>query len=689
MELAEELSVASRAAFLLTQGRGVRYAREMAQALRNLLTLDGEPDQYAGWTRGTTRTGGTVWISQTNPSDRRYQEHEPNQERPNRDLNEPARHKPQLGGEQEQPSAPHEQAFQSLSGLNRADLTPETADQAMQALSSLPLEELKALNAKLGGEKGLKPPSEAVQKHMGGGGEQQASPEEAIQSVQDALAGKGDPEKALETLLQMPLEQVKWLDKGPPSMKAFNQAYENITGLNAPGSVFDALDALNSGEMSDLASQIGIDITSAVTPQEKTYLITEAMRQGEADAKKERRDAGEPAVIYPEGYRPPEGHANQPSPFVPNESRPDLSFEEAEALTHYTKGGDEALNWYLQGRSSGRFQFSEELHKRLQGAFAKAKEFKEPVTVYRGISMQGSAKEELLNRLRQAHGGGIPLQMAGYQSTSTERSSAFDGNFTFAINAFRGLDAQPYSHFSEEQEFLLNHDDKYIVEGIEEYEPGYFEVSLTHVPDFPAEGISTGKLGGDQSAAGEPTEPMEEFVIGGKKKEPVLHKDEVVNVLKEFPTVNAALQHGMTLQQAMNFLNTGEAYGLAYSLGIKESDAGKIKAAVLKALEQPDKPAAKPAAPAKEAAPLNSNVVNALKEFPKANAAIQQGLDPQKGLDLLKPTEIWQLAHILGIEGSDTYEIKVAIIKALKQPDVTAEPKEMEMVSTAGMVPVP
>jgi hypothetical protein len=104
------------------------------------------------------------------------------------------------------------------------------------------------------------------------------------------------------------------------------------------------------------------------------------------------------------------------------------------------------------------------MHAALQAQFAAAKPFKPPVSVKRGIDVPSEVIAGLEASARKAMQSGGAARMPGYISTGT--SKAFPGNVQFEIEAVHGLDIKPYSHFSTEDELLLNHDSKFRVTGV-------------------------------------------------------------------------------------------------------------------------------------------------------------------------------------------------------------------------------
>lgn len=115
----------------------------------------GQAWQYAGWDRKQSKTGGTVWVSQTNPKDRRYQENEPG--------TRATKKTPAAGQPTEPPADPVTKAKTTLAGLNTADITDETVKATLRELTSMSKEQMHALREQLNiPEKGLKSASKSV-----------------------------------------------------------------------------------------------------------------------------------------------------------------------------------------------------------------------------------------------------------------------------------------------------------------------------------------------------------------------------------------------------------------------------------------------------------------------------------------------------------------------------------------------
>lgn len=194
--------------------------------------------------------------------------------------------------------------------------------------------------------------------------------------------------------------------------------------------------------------------------------------------------------------------ATRPAPnaALPDATRPAPSSQrQADHINNYTWGYDKLMNRSLRetgapppgpygGNASGKpdkdgpMMFAD-----LQDLFARAKPFKPPVQVYRGIPVLSADKVELLREAAVgAMRSGRPVSVSGFQSSSTkfDAGSEFGGDVFFRIRAVHGLDVNPYSHFAdEEDELLLNHGAQYMVTRVGKHpESGRLEIDMNQLP---------------------------------------------------------------------------------------------------------------------------------------------------------------------------------------------------------------
>jgi hypothetical protein len=158
-----------------------------------------------------------------------------------------------------------------------------------------------------------------------------------------------------------------------------------------------------------------------------------------------------------------QGRTGQPNPDLRRVQDhtwpPDLSFGEKIALQAYSNEAFTVLNGALRTSDTVPPAYAK-LHDRIQSAFRKARPFRTPVVVVRGVEIKGQPLEDLLAALARArHGETFALK--GYISTSVGKQLLFPGNVEFHIQAVHGLDLVPVSLFPEERELLLNHNSRF------------------------------------------------------------------------------------------------------------------------------------------------------------------------------------------------------------------------------------
>jgi uncharacterized protein len=165
---------------------------------------------------------------------------------------------------------------------------------------------------------------------------------------------------------------------------------------------------------------------------------------------------------------PDREHAT-PNRGLPDQARPTLHEHEARAIKGYTIYAKE-LNASL--RSGDKLsEMDSKIHEGLTSAFGRAKDFKEPVNVYRGMRLPASDQGAFLKRITEAHAKGEEITIPGYMSTSTSQKEAkafataynFPTRVVLEVKAKRGLDLQSFSYVPEQKEFLLDHNSKFTV----------------------------------------------------------------------------------------------------------------------------------------------------------------------------------------------------------------------------------
>ena len=158
--------------------------------------------------------------------------------------------------------------------------------------------------------------------------------------------------------------------------------------------------------------------------------------------------------------------AAQPNPLLPVESRPPLEDHERAALNHYTWLTDSVINQSLRAKRPIWHPGIAKCHKIIQSAFAKAKPFKTPVVVYRGIATPSlEVQQQLLDRARESYDKNKPLKFDGYVSASTKSSNYFTttADIEYIIHAKKAIDMRPHSSKAGEAEALLDHGTQVLV----------------------------------------------------------------------------------------------------------------------------------------------------------------------------------------------------------------------------------
>jgi hypothetical protein len=179
-------------------------------------------------------------------------------------------------------------------------------------------------------------------------------------------------------------------------------------------------------------------------------------------------DASKAKTTTEPATAPDKEHAT-PNRNLPDQARPTLHEHEAKAIKGYTIYAKE-LNASL--RSGDKLsEMDSKIHEGLTSAFGRAKDFKEPVNVYRGMRLPASDQGAFIKRITEAHAKGEEITIPGYMSTSTSQKEAkafataynFPTRVVLEVKAKRGLDLQSFSYVPEQKEFLLDHNSKFTV----------------------------------------------------------------------------------------------------------------------------------------------------------------------------------------------------------------------------------
>jgi hypothetical protein len=190
------------------------------------------------------------------------------------------------------------------------------------------------------------------------------------------------------------------------------------------------------------------------------------------------------------------------NPVCPDQSRPTvMSARQAGHLNNYTWGYDGELNKALRETGQpppGDFGGSDlgkppkngpAMMADLMDMFDRAKPFRPPVTVYRGISgLKPEAFDSILSAAEAAQKSGGLATMPGFISTSTDESTGDawsgygeKGGIGFEIKAIHGLDLLPYTRFPPEYETLLQHNSRFKVVKVERNAYGGAKIYLEQV----------------------------------------------------------------------------------------------------------------------------------------------------------------------------------------------------------------
>lgn len=204
-------------------------------------------------------------------------------------------------------------------------------------------------------------------------------------------------------------------------------------------------------------------------PGAKTHLVVDSGGKLAASEsfKKEHPHHGQSSRIDP-----------TPNPLLPDDARPPMPDKAtAEAIANYCWGYDKEMNASLRDTGKppkGDYGSREDgkaavdgpaMYAELEKVFAKIKPWKPPVVVNRAIeSVSADSFDSLEKAARKAMDTGGVATMPGFVSTST--GTTFSGKVMLTIHAVQGLDVKPYSHFTEENELLLNHNCKYRVRSV-------------------------------------------------------------------------------------------------------------------------------------------------------------------------------------------------------------------------------
>lgn len=204
-----------------------------------------------------------------------------------------------------------------------------------------------------------------------------------------------------------------------------------------------------------------------VTPQEQASFKESVATLAPDEQAKIAKVVKKPETIAPIDL-------SQSNKTVPDSSRKYLANPtQASAVREYTGGGGDINDYLWSGKPLSGSNAA--MDAELQEAFDSTPEFTNPVTVKRGLGLEGKVLPTLISQLEQSQKSGHPYTHAGYVSTTT--SDAIMGgdyggsNVVFTIKATHGLDAAPVSQFKGQDEVLLNRDSRFKVVSVKKTSP--------------------------------------------------------------------------------------------------------------------------------------------------------------------------------------------------------------------------
>lgn len=154
---------------------------------------------------------------------------------------------------------------------------------------------------------------------------------------------------------------------------------------------------------------------------------------------------------------------------LPDEARPSLTSAEELAIQKYTGTAYRMLNKSLRDDGVPTVR-TKQMHDDLQAAFAKTKEFKQPVRVVHGKNLTKATLNKLIAHCQSAENTGKPITFNQYISTSTNPSvnPRWNSDVEFVFNAVKGLDAKPFSHCPHANEIILDADSQFVVKSVKQ-----------------------------------------------------------------------------------------------------------------------------------------------------------------------------------------------------------------------------
>jgi hypothetical protein len=168
------------------------------------------------------------------------------------------------------------------------------------------------------------------------------------------------------------------------------------------------------------------------------------------------------------------GGVRGPSPLLPDAvTRPQLTNDQRVAFQQYSGIAYSPLNDSLRTTGQPPAGF-EVMHANMQGVFQSLPKMAQPVTCFRGINIDPANLASFLDDYRTGKAAGQAIRLGGYQSTMVGAPDPFfKGNVMFKIQANRGLDMKPHTHYPHTNELLLDHNSEFRVKGIRATKGGY------------------------------------------------------------------------------------------------------------------------------------------------------------------------------------------------------------------------
>lgn len=188
----------------------------------------------------------------------------------------------------------------------------------------------------------------------------------------------------------------------------------------------------------------------------------------------------------------------------------DYNDYERGALQKYSYKNDGPLNGMLRGKEdwqtlkdangkpAGEVPYNDDFYKQmdksLQSAFDKTPVMKNPVTVVRGMNLEGKNLEGFLAKMEAGMASGQSFEMGGYTSTAAPGGmmyklgldsgipKPFRGNISLKINAVHGIDMGPHSQLPGEAELLLDKRSRFVVKSIKKGKNGEYQIEVDQLP---------------------------------------------------------------------------------------------------------------------------------------------------------------------------------------------------------------